>query len=187
MPKGVKVSTHYVTSCSNLLSWWHVVATNHFVCSGEFLWKSLSLQQNFVTATCCKKSNQTEFVRLFTATKFCCRDKDFPKISPVHMKRLIAAMCRRNVLLQLVVGPVHMEWSVATSCCFNLSGSVYRPLVCSLCSWEDGYVPGTFLKTWLSPKRASLKQTIWLAPNLLASPLLKNYSTSPPCFTSYAG
>ena len=56
-----------------------------------------------------KKSNQTEFVRLFAATKFCCRDKDFHKISPVRMKRLIAVMCCRNMLLQLVVGPVHRE------------------------------------------------------------------------------
>ena len=184
MPKGVKVSTHWVTSCSNLLSWRHVVGTNRFVCTGEFLWKSLSLQQNFVTAT--SKNQIRQFVRLFAATKFCCRDKDFHKISPVRTKRLIAAMCCRNMLLQLVEGPVHTEWSVATSCCCNLSGSVYCPLVCSLCSWKDCYVPGTLLKAWLSPKRAS-KKTILLAPNLLASPLLKNYLTAPPCFARYAG
>ena len=68
-----------------------------------------ALQQNFVAATCCKKSNQTEFVRLVAATKFCCRDKDFHKISAVHTKRFVAAMCRRNMLLQLVAGPVHTE------------------------------------------------------------------------------
>ena len=53
--------------------------------------------------------NQTEFVRLVAATKFCCRDKDFHKISAVHTKRFVAAMCRRNMLLQLVAGPVHTE------------------------------------------------------------------------------
>ena len=138
----------------------------------RIFWKSLSQQQNRTLSQqhVAKKSNQTEFVWLFTATKFCCRDMDFHKISPVHMKGLIAAMCCRNMLLQLVVEPVHMEWLVATSCCCNLSGSVYRPLVCSLRSWEDCHVPGTFLKAWLSPKRVS-KQTIWLAPNLLASPI----------------
>ena len=71
--------------------------------------KSLSLQQNFVAATCCKKSNLTEFVRLVGATKFCCRDKDFHKISPVHTKRFVAAVCRRNMLLQLVAEPEHTE------------------------------------------------------------------------------
>ena len=49
--------THLATSCSNK-SRQHVAATNRFVCTGEFLWKSLSLHiMNFVAATCCKKSN----------------------------------------------------------------------------------------------------------------------------------
>ena len=65
--------------------------TNRFVCTGEFLGKSLSLQQNFVAATSRKKSNQTEIVRLVAATKFCCSDKDFHKNSPVHTKRFVAA------------------------------------------------------------------------------------------------
>ena len=42
----------------------HVAATNRFVCTGEFLWKYLSPQQNSVVATCHKKWNQAEFVRL---------------------------------------------------------------------------------------------------------------------------
>ena len=107
----------------------HIATTNRFVCAWEFLWKSLSLQQNFVAATCCKKSNQTESVRLVAVTKFCCRDKDFHKISAVHTKRFVAAMCRRNMLLQLVAGPVHTEWSVAATFCCNLSPSAYRPLL----------------------------------------------------------
>ena len=122
-----KVGTHLATSCSNTLQR-HVAATNPLVWTEKFLWKSLSLQQNFVAATCCKKSNQTEFVRLVAATKFYCRDKDFHQISPVHTKRFVAAICRRNMLLQLVARPVHTEWSVAATCCCNLSPSVYRPL-----------------------------------------------------------
>ena len=89
--------TGRVTSCSNKVRR-HVAATNRFVCTGEFLWKSLSPQQNFVAATSRKKSNQTESVRLVAATKFCCSDKDFHKIlhyirsglSPQHF----AATCR---------------------------------------------------------------------------------------------
>ena len=118
-----------------------VAATNRFVCAGEFLWKFLSPQHNFVAATSRKKSNHTEFVRLVAATKFCCIDKDFYKNSPVHTKRFVAATCRRNVLLQLVAGPVHLDWSVAATCCCNFSPSVYRPLklCCSiylLVHWE---------------------------------------------------
>ena len=121
------VCTGRATSCSNRVRR-HVAATNRFVCTGEFLWKFLSLQQNFVAATRCKKSNQTEFVRLVAATKLCCRDKDFHQTSPAHTKRFLAATCRRNLLLQLVAGPVHMEWSFAATRCCNLSPSVYRPL-----------------------------------------------------------
>ena len=80
----------------------HIAAINCFVCTGEILLKPLSPQQNFVAATCRKKSNQAEFVLLVVATKFCCRDKDLHKNSPVHMKRFVHC----DVLLQLVACPV---------------------------------------------------------------------------------
>ena len=35
--------------------------------------------------------------------------KIFTKNSPVHAKRFVAAMRRRDMLLQLVAGPVHTE------------------------------------------------------------------------------
>ena len=101
--------TGRVTSCSNKVRR-PVAATNRFVCTGEFLWKSLSPRQNFVAATSRKKSNQTESVRLVAAPKFCCSDKDFHKF----------LQCTRSDLsLQ----------RVAATCCCNLSPSVYRPLV----------------------------------------------------------
>ena len=81
-------------SCSNTVRR-HIVATNRFVCTGEFLSKPLSPQQNFVAVTSRKKSNRTEFVRLVAVTKFCCGDKDFHKYSPVHTKRFVAVTCRR--------------------------------------------------------------------------------------------
>ena len=93
--------TGLATSCSNTLRR-YVAATNHFVCIGEFLWNSLSPQQNFVAATRRKKSNQTEVVRLVEATKFCCSDKDFHKKFSSTTKRFVAATCRRDMLLQLV-------------------------------------------------------------------------------------
>ena len=83
----------------------HDAATNHdksLRVSGEFLWKSLSPQRDFVPATNRKKTNKTESVRLVVVTKFCCSDKDFHKNSPVHTKRFVAAMCCLTVLLQLV-------------------------------------------------------------------------------------
>ena len=109
----------------------HVAATR---CSDKSLrvywrnlWKSLSLQQNFVAATSRTDSVWFDFLRLVAATKFCCGDKDFHKNSPVHTMRFVAATCRLTLLLQLVARPVHMEWYVAATCCCNLSLSVYRP------------------------------------------------------------
>ena len=84
--------TCQATSFSNTVRR-HVAATNRFLCTGEFFWKYLSMQQNFVAATSCKKSNRTEFVRLVAATKFCCSNKDFHKNSPLHTERFVAAMC----------------------------------------------------------------------------------------------
>ena len=46
--------TGRATSCSNTVRQ-HVAATNCFLCTGEFLGKSLSLQWNFVAATSRKK------------------------------------------------------------------------------------------------------------------------------------
>ena len=61
----VQDGTHQATICNNVL--------RRHVCTGLFLRKSLSPQH------VAKKSNQTEFVRLVAATKFCCRDKFSPK------------------------------------------------------------------------------------------------------------
>ena len=117
------------TSLRLVLTRWHIAATNRSVCNGEFLWKSLLLQQNFVAATSRTNSVLFDFLQLVAATKFCCIDKYFQKNSPVHRKRFVAATCRLTVLLKLVAWHVHLEWSVTTTCCCNLSPSVYRPLL----------------------------------------------------------
>ena len=53
------------------------LATHGFVCTGKFLWKSLSLQQNFVAATSRTNSIWFDYLRHVAVTKFCCGDKDF--------------------------------------------------------------------------------------------------------------
>ena len=95
------VCTGPAASCGNML-WRHIAATNRFVCTAEILWKSSSLQQNFVAATSRTNSVWFDFLQHVAATKFCCRDNDFHKNSQVHTKRFVAAMCRSDMLLQLV-------------------------------------------------------------------------------------
>ena len=99
------------------------VHTNRFVCTGEFC-------ENL--CRCNRILWPQIFLRLVAAKKFCCGDRDFHKNSPPHTKRFVAATCRRDMLLQLVARPLHMEWSVAATCCCNLSPSVYRPLRAAL-------------------------------------------------------
>ena len=77
----------------------HVVATNRFVCTGEILWKSLSLQWNFVAATTRINSVWFDFLQHVAATKLCCRDKDFHKKfsiytrSDLSRRRVVATCC----------------------------------------------------------------------------------------------
>ena len=88
--------------------------------------ESLSLKQSFVGATSCTNSVSFDFLRLVAATKFCSRDKDFHKNLDFSTHEMI---CRGNVLLQLFAGPVHKEWFVMATFCWNLSPSVFEPLV----------------------------------------------------------
>ena len=74
----------------------------------KFLWKSLSLQQNYVAATSHTNSVWFDFLQHVAATKFCCRAKIFTKI------------------LQYTWSDLLLRRAVATCCC-NLSPSVYRP------------------------------------------------------------
>ena len=78
----------------------HVAATNRLVFTGEFWWKSLSTQQNFVAVTSWANSIWFDFVRLVAVTKFCCGDKDFRKNS-----RFVAVKCCCNVLASMFRGP----------------------------------------------------------------------------------
>ena len=69
----------------------------------------------FVSATEFCHSNMLQKIKSDRICATCRGDKillqeqRFYKISPVHTKRFVAAMCRRNMLLQLVAGPVHTE------------------------------------------------------------------------------
>ena len=109
---------------------WQVAAICHTATSQRQI--TLFVLDNFFENLCLRNrilsqqhvtKNQIQFVQLVWAIKFCCRDKDFHKSSPVHTKRFVTVMCHCKVLLQLVAQPVHTEWSVATTCCCNLSSS----------------------------------------------------------------
>ena len=69
----------------------------------------------FVSATEFCHSNMLQKIKSDRICATCRGDKillqgqRFYKISPVHTKRFVAAMCRRNMLLQLVAGPVRTE------------------------------------------------------------------------------
>ena len=102
--RSLCVCTGQVTTCSITL---RRSQQQIILCVLEnFLWKSLSVPQNFVAATSRRKSNQSEFVRLVVATKFFCREKVFTKI----------LQCTRGDLLLRCI---------ATTCCCNSSPSVY--------------------------------------------------------------
>ena len=99
-----------------------VAARDHSVCTGPATSCSNTLRRHiassvlekfvkiFVSATeFCRRDKSHKFCPIWffvAATKFCFREKDFHKNSPVHTERFVAAMCRRNMLLQLVAGPV---------------------------------------------------------------------------------
>ena len=68
------------------------------MCTGEILWKYLSLQQDFVAATSLRNSVWFDFWQHIAATKFCCSDKN----PPVHTKQF-----RCDV----------SSWHVAATCC----------------------------------------------------------------------
>ena len=55
--------------------------------------KSLSLQQNFVTAISRAKSNQFEFVQFVVGTNSVAETKMFTKNCPIHMRQFNAATC----------------------------------------------------------------------------------------------
>ena len=110
---------------------WQVAAICHTATSQQQIalfvldnfYENLCLRNRILSEQHVTKNQIRQFVQLVAAIKFCCRDKDFRKNFPVHAKRFVAVMCHCKVLLQLVTQPVHMEWSVATTCCCNLSSS----------------------------------------------------------------
>ena len=109
-----------ISCCSNMLQW-QVAATNHFVCTEEFLWK-FCLHKRILSS-----QQVAEFVQRVASTKLCCGDKDLGKNSPVHMKWFVTAICRQDMSLLLVPWPVLNEWFVAAIYCCNLQSTVYQP------------------------------------------------------------
>ena len=102
----------------------HVTATHHSNKLLHVYW--IIFVKIFVPATRCTNSVSFDFLRLVAATKFCSRDKDFHKNLDSSTHEMI---CCGNVLLQLFAGPIHKEWFAMATFCWNLSPSVFEPLV----------------------------------------------------------
>ena len=90
---GNKLQQHVTTtrrSDKSLRVYWRIfvkifVSAYHEFCRSNMLQK-IKLARICATCHCRVK-------------KFCCRDKDFYKISPVHTKQFVTTMCYRNMLL----------------------------------------------------------------------------------------
>lgn len=85
--------------------------------------KSLSPRQNFCL---CNKSHKISYL---CSEKIWSRRQNFP----VYTKRFVTAMffsfffsCHHDVLLRLVVRPVHKEWFVTATFCSDMLPSVFR-------------------------------------------------------------
>ena len=116
------------SSCSSLSRPNDTATNRSVVCTGEFFVKIFA-----VSATEFCRGNMSAHNWIIKSDRICANPvaekKIFHKNSPVHTKRFVAAMCRRNVLLQLVARLLHTEWSVAETCCCNLSPGVFRSLI----------------------------------------------------------
>ena len=115
----------------------HVVATHRSDKSLCMYWRDFV--KIFVSAMeFCRRDNSHKFCLIWFFATCCCdkimlqKQRFSQKILHLHSKRFVAATCSCYMLLQLVSGPVHTEWSVVATCCYILSPSVYRPLVSPL-------------------------------------------------------
>ena len=101
----------------------HVAATvNRSVCMQQMLPQQVAqIQSDLIFCDLLQRQNSVSETKIFT--------KILPYTRSDLPGRFVAATCRLTLLLQLVARPVHMEWSVAATCCCNLSPSVhvYRP------------------------------------------------------------
>ena len=128
-------------SCSNTLPR-QIISC---VLESKFLWKSLSLEQNFVAATSRKNSNDTEFVQLVALTKLCyycenlCLWNRILLVQPVVKNQMILNLCnllhRQNSVSETKIFTKIIQytrsdlllWCVAVTCCCNLLASAYWP------------------------------------------------------------
>ena len=95
---------------------------------GEFLWKSLSLQQNLSPQQVAQIQSDVIFCDLLQRQNSFAETKIFTKIlqytrSDLSLRRVAATCCCNK-------SPILYTWSylVTATCCCNLSPSVYRPL-----------------------------------------------------------
>ena len=118
----------------------HVAATNRLVRTGGFLWKSFSLQQNFVAATSRTNSVWFDFCDLLQRQNSVRETKIFTKI------------------LQYTPSDLSLQ-RVAATCCCNLSPNVYRPLKMAATVYERDNCDSATCCCNLSPVVCSRSQS----------------------------
>ena len=108
----------------------HVTATHHSNKSLHVYW--IIFVKIFVSETefCpCNKLHKFSIIWFFTTgcgNKILFQRQTFSQKFRLQYTWMI---CHGNVLLQLFAGPVHKEWFVMATFCWNLSPSVFEPLV----------------------------------------------------------
>ena len=85
----IKAGTHQATSCSNTLQ-----QPNCFVCTGEFLWKVLSLWQNYVLQQVIQNQIRLNLFDLWGQQNSVAETRFPQKFSSTHTKRFVVAPCR---------------------------------------------------------------------------------------------
>ena len=143
-----------------------VGATDHLVCTGQatsckslrVYWRDFMKIFVFVTEFChCNKSHKFCLIWFFAT---CCRDKDFHKNSPVHMKRFVAAMCHFDMLLQLV-----------GQCVLTFTSTIYKRIIAIVLESEcNRYTCKSFMK--LAPGDHSV-WFVWKTERFLSQPRAK--------------
>ena len=127
--------TGRATSCSNKVRR-RVAATNRFVCTGEFL---CGISEYFCGCNKSQKIKSDWICATYCGDKFCCSYRDFHKNSPVHTKRFAAAICRRDMLLQLVA------WCVPTLRYLRMKPMLRR---WKKDDWQTALTWGTIQRDW---------------------------------------
>ena len=129
---GNKLQQHVATTChrdKSLRVYWRI-----------FVKIIISAYHEFSRSNMLQKIKLDRICATWRGNKILLQRQRFYKISPVHKKQLVTAMCHLNMSLQLVARPVHTEWSVAANCCCNLLPTLKHVGISVCIAVEDIYI-----------------------------------------------